>query len=540
MKKSYYYNNLTIHNVLASRISKGKGELNRINLLIINSYHILIGYGKHLIFSKITFMKIQLIIIALFYSFLQIGISQEITVSEEVTLRSDQSYSIIGKFNEKTLLYRDKGTEFEIQAFNNELLGLSWTKELELDKKRPVVLDVFGLEEYFYVIYKYKHKGSSVIKVHKYNEAANLVDSTMVYNFGKRFYSPDPEILLSEDKSKVLLYHTEYFAKIEVSIFDLSKMEQMWSKEFEPRDLNFGADFYQMLVDNEGGMHMVLNRENERLKKEKPHHFEFIYQPPTEGKAPITKIPLEGKLSYDAYFKIDNLNRRIIGGGMHSEKNKGRTQGYYFMSVPFGGTAENTLSFYNFELPFMEQLVDKKTKVTKGLFDVGIQDIVIRKDGGVVIICEQLKDFERATGATNSSTTPTRSYFTSRESGRYSVDHYYEDLFLFSVHPTGDHHWEEILHKKQFSQDDDAAFSSFFLAKTSRKLRLIYNDEIRNENTVSEYIIKGDVEFDRNSILNTASQDLRLRFRESKQVAYNEIIVPSERKSRLKLVRMTF
>ena len=82
-------------------------------------------------------MKIQLLLTVFFLSWIQIGFSQEITVSEEVTLRSDQSYSIIGKFNEKTLLYRDKGTEFEIQAFNNELLGLSWTKELELDKKRP-------------------------------------------------------------------------------------------------------------------------------------------------------------------------------------------------------------------------------------------------------------------------------------------------------------------------------------------------------------------------------------------------------------------
>ena len=188
----------------------------------------------------------------------------------------------------------------------------------------------------------------------------------------------------------------------------------------------------------------------------------------------------------------------------------------------------------------MEQLVDKKTKVTKGLFDVGIQDIVLRQDGGAVIICEQLKDFERATGSTSSSLNTTRAYYSGRENGRYAVDHYYEDLFLFSIHPDGKHHWQEILHKKQFSQDDDAAFSSFFLAKTPQKLRLIYNDEIRNENTVSEYLIEGNGTFDRNSILNTASQDLRLRFRESKQVAANEIIVPSERKSRLKLVRMQF
>ncbi|MFK7983803.1 MAG: hypothetical protein AB8G86_27755 [Saprospiraceae bacterium] len=484
-------------------------------------------------------MKIQLLLAVFLLSLAQVGFSQEVTVSEEVTLRSDQSYSIIGKFNEKTLLYRDKGTEFEVQAFNNELLGLSWTKELELDKKRPEVLDVWGKDDYFYVIYKFKEKGNSIIKIHKYNEAANLVDSTNIVNYGKRFYSPAPEIILSQDKKKVLLYHTEYFTKIEVSVFDLTKMEVLWEKEFEPNDLKFGADFYQMLVDNDGGMHMVLIRENDRLKKDKPHYFEFLHQPVGVEKAPINSVFLDGKLSYDAYFKIDNLNKAIVGGGMYSEKNKGRTQGYYFLSLSYLNPEKKSLAFREFDQGFKEQLVDKKVKTEKGLFDVGIQDIVIRRDGGAVIICEQLKDFERAAAAANTTTTA-RGYYSSRENGRYSVDHYYEDLFLFSVHPDGVHHWQEILHKKQFSQDDDAAFSSFFLAKTSRNLRLIYNDEIRNENTVSEYVIKGNGAFDRNSILNTASQELRLRFRESQQVAANEILVPSERKGKLKLVRMLF
>jgi len=484
-------------------------------------------------------MKIQLLLIISLLSLAQIGLSQEVTISEAVTLRSDQSYSIIGKFNEKTLLYQDKGAEFEIQAFDNKLLGLSWTKELELDKKRPEVLDVLGKGDYFYVIYKFKQKGNSIIKIHKYNEAANLVDSTNIVNYGKRFYSPAPEIILSQDKKKLLLYHTEYFTQIEVSVFDLDKMEVLWKKEFTPHDLKFGADFYQMLVDNEGGMHMVLNRENDRFKKDKPHYWEFIYQPVDAEKSLTNSVFLEGNLSFDAYFKIDNLNKSIIGGGMYSEKNKGRTQGYYLLNMSYLNPEKKSLAFRAFDKGFKEQLVDKKVKTEKGLFDVGVQDIVIRRDGGAVIICEQLKDFERASAATNTTTTA-RGYYSSRENGRYAVDHYYEDLFLFSIHPDGAHHWQEILHKKQFSQDDDAAFSSFFLAKTPRDLRLIYNDEIRNENTVSEYVIKGNGEFDRNSILNTASQELRLRFRESQQVSINEILVPSERKGKLKLVRMLF
>ena len=67
-------------------------------------------------------------------------------------------------------------------------------------------------------------------------------------------------------------------------------MEPLWEKEFKPNDLKYGADFYQMLVDNDGGMHMVLNRENDRFKKDKPHFFEFIYQEVGKEKEAIFSV----------------------------------------------------------------------------------------------------------------------------------------------------------------------------------------------------------------------------------------------------------
>ena len=47
------------------------------------------------------------------------------------------------------------------------------------------------------------------------------------------------------------------------------------------------------------------------------------------------------------------------------------------------------------------------------------------------------------------------------------------------MHPDGSNHWEKVLHKKQYSQDDDAAYSSYFLLKTPTALRVIFNDEAK-------------------------------------------------------------
>ena len=120
------------------------------------------------------------------------------------------------------------------------------------------------------------------------------------------------------------------------------------------------------------------------------------------------------------------------------------------------------------------------------------------------------------------------------------VDYYNEDIIVtsFSADKTVD--WTKILYKKQFSQDDEAIFSSYFIMKTPSRLRLVYNDEIKRSNTVSEYIMDPGGWIKRNSLLSTSQQDLKLRFRDALQISSNEIIVPSETNYNLSLVKITY
>jgi hypothetical protein len=150
----------------------------------------------------------------------------------------------------------------------------------------------------------------------------------------------------------------------------------------------------------------------------------------------------------------------------------------------------------------------------------------------VLMIAERNRQLERRTGSTN------RAFF---DGGvRYIVDYYYDDMFMVSFNPDGKTHWKTILHKKQYSQDDNGVFSSFFLYKNPTNLRLLFNDEIKYENTVSEYVVNGSGDFERKSLLNTENLELKLRFRDALQVSATEIIVASERRNRLKLVKLQY
>jgi hypothetical protein len=151
-------------------------------------------------------------------------------------------------------------------------------------------------------------------------------------------------------------------------------------------------------------------------------------------------------------------------------------------------------------LPFDESLLaevhGRDVAVARGLSDFNVRQVALRQDGGGVIIAELNKEFSRR------SSLPIR-----RDNGTFSrggwVDYYYEDLILFAVHPDGSAHWKQVLRKRQYSQDDDAIYSSFMLFKTPSRLRFLFNDEIKQENTVGGYEVTGNGYIERKTVFNT-------------------------------------
>ena len=456
--------------------------------------------------------------------------SQNILVSEDIILRNDITYDLIGEISDQLLLFRDQKTSFEVQAFDKNMQR-TWEKELELDKRQPKVLEVLPDRDHFTIIYRFRWKGNTILKAHKYDAGANLQDSTTIKDYGYVFYTPNFEMIQSEDKSKLLVYYIEKQTIIRALAFDLNEMKLLWEKSFSPDDFSYFEEFRQVLVDNEGNLRLVLEKDNFRSKR-KDHYYEIHEYYGTTDELKTYEIALEGKLTYDVFFSFDDLNKRLVAAGMYAEKNPAKTTGYFYLNINPDSPDSHLLKFEEFDDEFVSNLLGKEVNNTKGLTEVVIQETVLRRDGGVLIIAERAKEMERRVAGAS------RVYYDG--SNRFIMDYYYDDLFVISIHPSGKTHWKTILHKKQYSQDDDGIYSSYFLFKTPTNLRFLFNDEIRYENTVSEYVINGRGEYDRNSILSTENLQLRLRFRDAVQVGSDEFIVPSERRNRLRLVKMEY
>ncbi len=472
-------------------------------------------------------MKIAPLIIFLLFLPL-LATPQKITVSEDLTLRNDVSYELLGELGGRLLIFRDQTNEFVVQAFDQNLRKV-WKKDIELDKRQPNVMAVTFGDDYFALVYRFRRGGNHYLKAHKYDPAANLVDSVTIKDYGFQFYTPNYQTVVSEDRSKVMVYYVEKQSIFHALVFDLTTMSLLWEKTFSLDDFNYWENFQQMVLGDDGGMNLILSKNNFSTRKD-VHYYE-IHSYYGTGEVTGYNLPLKGFLTYDVLFTWDNLNQNLVAGGFYAEKNNGRASGYFYLSMPRAAPDDHLLQFHPFEDEFVSVLEGKEVNNNKGISELQVQELVLRRDGGLLMVTERLRQTERQLAGNRISYNVRVGMIT---------DFYYDEICLFSLHPTGEAHWQNILHKKQYSQDDGAVYSSYFLFKSPAALRFLFNDEIRYENTVSEYVINGLGNYDRNSLLSTENLKLRLRFRDALQTGADKLIVPSERRNRLRLVRMEY
>ncbi len=454
--------------------------------------------------------------------------SQKVLVSDELNLRNDLSYDILGELKGRVLLLRQRSDKIEIQAFDENMRS-SWNKEIELEKRLPGIITSISSRDSFTVFYHHREKGNTVLRADHFDHSANKRRSTMVKNFGFTFFTPNFKYVRSEDRSKMLIYYIERHT-FNIVIYDAHDHTLLWENSITVDEFNDGVDQLHMQVDNKGRMFMLMEQENFIGRRDK-HRFDLVVGGagiPNLGRA---SIAITDRVTLDTRFELDNMNQRIVGVGLYSERSGERAEGYFFVSIPFTDLLNTEMKFHDFDDAFVTDMEGKEGRQGKGLGDVTIRDIVLRRDGGLLILGEESTNTIRGGGMAQSQAF-------NAQTVRATVDYYFNDMFAISIHPNGEEHWKKVLYKKQYSQDDQGIYSSYFLFKTPQNVRLIFNDEIKFENTVSEYLVKGNGINERHSLLSTELLKLRLRFRDAIQISADRVIVPSERRGQLRVAKI--
>jgi hypothetical protein len=451
-------------------------------------------------------------------------IAQEITVSEEVPINNTGNYEIIGTIGGTTLLYTAQNYTYKLKGLDQDL-QLSFEKELELDRRKADILGVEKVNNHIVVIYTYQRRSKTYVKAHKYDQAANLVDSMLIKNYGLILPVPKFGVVRSEDRSKLLLFYVEQRETLHSLAFDMANFDTLWEKSMLVVEKGkILEDWPELQIADNSDM-LVLYRRNNFRSKKKPHHIEVNHYKAEQKLMRRYIIGMEGKLSVDIDFRIDNKNNALIGSGLYGDFTKVRAKGFLYMNVPLDYQDDHRLVFHEFSPELLSDLLDKKVKKNKGYSEIAIAETVLRRDGGVLTVLEY--DSRSFAVQSDRNAIPANE----REFGR---------LYAISIHPDGKIHWDVLLQKKQKGGLDRSYLGSFFLYRSPSALRILYNDDLKFYSQVNEYVVNGKGEFERNNVLNTRDLDIQLSFREALQVSSRTFLVPSVSPNRLKLVRFAY
>jgi len=473
----------------------------------------------------------------LFLLFLNLPLfSQQVQVSKKVTLNDKSVVDLIGKVGQNLLVYKKNADTHEILIYSKDVKE-KVKKEIKLASKRARIQKIVQHKDNFTVIYKYLKKNKIHIVAHQYDENATLLDSTYLKVIElKGVTSFSKEIELSQNKRYALIHDTDMESRMFTLVFDLKTMKTVWEKTFRPRDIDYDKEFYQKIIDNNGNAYFLFEKDNKRSKNKKAR-FNIFHYSVIENSAKQFDISTNGFSWYDILFTYDNLNQQLIGTGFYTDNRYGEANGTYFIKVDPKNEENIVRGHTPFDVKHLVTVLGKKnSNRIDGFGDVDIREVILRSDGGVLLVAERNFYYQRRAYGLNSGFEPAN-----RVGNGYNiVDYYFNDILLYSISANGELEWKDLLRKRQTSQDDMGAYSSFFLLKTTKNLRFLYNDEIRFNTNVYEYVVAGRGPFDRNNVLNTEKDKLYIQMSEAVQVSANAAIFPSVRRNDFKLVKVSF
>lgn len=452
---------------------------------------------------------------------------QKFYVSEAFRLRINEQSDIIGQQADFNFFTRSSEYEFDIIRLNAEMKNIR-TLAVPLKERRAEVLYTGFVQKMLVIVYKYRVKSELCIKLLSYDTDLNFKDSLTMACFSGTSYNTQPKVVVSEDKQSLLLYSTHQSEYIQLWSFNLKEKKLSWSyrwdHELEKTEYRY---FEKLLADNEGNAAMIFSEPAEGKNR---YRISLAYLTGT-GVIRQTFEEEHNKI-YDADWLIDNKNKTLIQAGLFMQNKGFRAGGSIYRRVALALGQDSVFTVLReFETAKFTGFDSKKENYSNGLDDLSVVNIIMKQDGGAVVVLEKQQKNERSIRGRMADAGNTM---------RSLTDYYYDELYLMSLDANGNIEWLSQLVKKQFSQDDDADYSSVLVMKGADYLRLVYNDEITNENTLSQYLVQSDGRFLRKNIPNTDFRKLKIMFRKGRQVSANTVLIPCLAKNKLRYLKLEF
>jgi hypothetical protein len=493
-------------------------------------------YLFYLCFDTNFFMNIRNLFFAISWTWLFVSISllhtlglcQVVMVSDEIGMSRDANYDLMGLYEGRVLLSKETSSDVTLYGFDQKM-ALTMEKNLTLGGKKNTIVGVIPGKQTIDVYFIRPLKERLSLHLIRFDGQGNPKDSFLIKEMPWIGIFPEFKITMSDNRNLSALHALNKEDQLMVFFIDLVDLELVAEHVYSVASLDFRGRFRHVMLSNLGELFIVLDNKSGFQRKEE-YELTLILSGIDVAQPVLFPLRLGTIPLAKPHFRLDESNRRLVFAAPYTDRSGTETLGLAFTTFEVGSGMWEPFKTIGLDPGLLPTNRSGRKSRSEGIGDLFFEKMLVRQDGGIVAILEERREYERSLYQGR------RDFY----GMRFAIDYYYDDMYAIAVSPQGESHWQKRLPKKQYSFDDDALFSSFFIFETPSALRIVYNDEIKNENTVSEYVLTGGGLSERRNVLNTNRQDLRLQISQSLQVSSNEFVVPSVRRNRLKLVRIAY
>lgn len=284
---------------------------------------------------------------------------------------------------------------------------------------------------------------------------------------------------MSEDSSHILVvvnppYEAYANEKFTLELMDKS-LNSIWKKEIVPpyKDEFFSLDNFIVAANQDVYMMATVSKDKSVMSRHDrrstpTYYYTVLMYEHTTDNLKEYKLSLDPKFISDVSMTI-NKKGDIVCAGFYSNKSSASIIGAFYVKID-KETKEITHSgTMDFRSDFLQQFMSEK-KVAKGkeLYDYILRHLILRDDGGAILVAEQYYEVM------------VQSYDPTTHAYTYTYYYYYNDIIVVSINPAGEISWAKQIPKYQVSRNDGGYYSSFTFAVSGDKMYFMFNDNPKN------------------------------------------------------------
>ncbi len=424
------------------------------------------------------------------------------------------------------------GKQKPIIEYYNSSMKLVRSRELDLayNKKDRFLKDVVMVGGRLWALtyfYNEKHEKTYLFAQEINKSTLNLVKD--IVKIGEQEESNRERqdvfsLAQSRDSSKIVIFNRQPNSKdkegqlFSLSVYD-ADFNEIWTRDTKLpyNKKSFKVEDYQ--VDNKGNVYLlgiIYTEGANRLKRDGKATYQYdivAYMRDSTIDVQEYKISLRDKFVTDLTFRIAD-DGEMVCAGFYSEKDAKGMKGSCFFKINPKTKDMTSISTREFDFNFMTANLSEKSKLLAKaatehddksrepeLFDYSLDKLIMRSDGGVILIAEQYYIEERQLNNSaygnsglygynaygyNSWNSPYSSFYdpygyrNNRSNRRADYYYNYNDIIVVNIQPDGEIAWTARVPKHQVSVNDGGLYSSYSMSIVAEKLYFAYNENPKN------------------------------------------------------------